>query len=934
VSKLLRLIAPILLLLLLAAPALAQGRVIVDDTTGRIDQAAVERAARSLTAKNATVVVLVSDQTGGDAQAYAARRLSAKGISASPNLDPTAIVYLVALDQRNAFLYYGADWNDELGSTYKTIVDRDMIPQLARGNITEGLVAGINSTVDTIENPPGTGPNLSFLSPILWTIVGLVVLGVLGAIFWGSYSRRRSAAQALKGARQAMEDARRQAGAAIADMGQALRDARDKAQYDKLSYTADDVAQLNEWQGATERQFAVAQGDFDQAEEALAAKREPGIPDYQNAAEHYAAIVQAVAAAHEPLEQAVARRLELDKINSQAPGEVDRAKKALADAAERVGALGDDFAQPEAITRASAALVARAESLLAEHRAADAITAAGAASAAINELIGALARYADLREGISAGRAGAEKAADQGYRVEAGLAAFDRAEAALRQAAQALAQGPAQAAPLLDQAEAARAEGVGRGGGMPALRQENDERLPQIEQAGQKLSEYIAEGRTAFDAVDEFAESAWSDIRGNGSEAEAAVTRAHTLWQRAAERNTMEAQDFLGAKEDLDAADEQLSYGRTLIDTIVQRLKDLEAARDAARAELDTAQADIDAGWNFVRSNDPDVGKQPEVALRQATALLEQANAELQQTRPNWLTIVKQAQEANRLADEALLGARSEVEAMNKLREQVARAQQLATAEVQKILKFAALHADDLPTQSERQLDALQRDVQAAYATLQAAEQSEEERRAAGLRDALERYTALQSSAETVYGQIYEAFQQVEQLRQQVADEARRAQTATARAEQIYNTYTAYIPRNSQGIVLLEQARAALAGIGIVRDEADVRRARQQANEARAAAEQAEQIFRREISARQGPSRGDDLGDFIGGVLVGSALSRGGRRHRGGSGWGGGWGSGGGGWSGGGGSGGGWGGGGGGGWSGGGGGGGGFGGGGGGGSGW
>jgi hypothetical protein len=265
---------------------------------------------------------------------------------------------------------------------------------------------------------------------------------------------------------------------------------------------------------------------------------------------------------------------------------------------------------------------------------------------------------------------------------------------------------------------------------------------------------------------------------------------------------------------------------------------------------------------------------------------------------------------------------------MSKLRDQVARAQQLATAEVQKIIKFAALHADDLPAQSNRQLDTLQRDVQSAYAALKAAEQSEEEARAAALRDTLGRYTALQSTAETLYGQIYEAFQRVEQLRKQVTQEASRAQTAVARAEQLYRTYGAYIPQTSPGIALLEQARAALGRIETVRDEDDVRRALKHAGDAREAATQAEQIFRREISARQAPHRGDNLGDFVGGVLIGSALGQGGRRHRGGSGWGGSWGSGGG-------SGGGWGGGGGGGWGGGGGGGGGWGGGGGGGgSGW
>src|SRR5690606_11414471 len=132
-------------------------------------------------------------------------------------------------------------------------------------------------------------------------------------------------------------------------------------------------------------------------------------------------------------------------------------------------ALGEDFPQPDQITRPLEALVERAESLLAERRAADAIEAAGVASAAIDEVSSTLARYADIREGIAAGRSAAERAAAQGYRVDAGMAAFNTAEGLLRQAAEALARsGVAAALPLLQQAEDARAQGVSRGGGLPA----------------------------------------------------------------------------------------------------------------------------------------------------------------------------------------------------------------------------------------------------------------------------------------------------------------------------------------------------------------------------------------------------------------------------------------------------------------------------------
>jgi hypothetical protein len=902
VSKLGRTIAPLVLLLLLAAPALAQsGRLIYHDDAGQLDRSKVQSAARSLIDRGGQVAIYTVPSNGGPDDFL--QRLEQDGLSSNGAVNPALIAIYVSFSPRYSEIRGGDRWNTALktNNNIDAIRNNELNPGLAAGDPTAGVVNALKAIDQAIASPPRAGGGSTFninLVPVVLGVIFLALVFVVGPAVWRSFSKRRTAAQALESARQAAEQARRQAGAAIADLGQALGDAREKAQYDKISYTEADVAQIAQWQGAAEQQFAQAQEQFDKSEEMRASKREPAQTDYQVIAAQYDQAAQMAEAAREPLERAAARRLELDKINAQAPDEVDRAKKALADAAGRLGAPGGDFARPDAITHQASALVARAESLLGEHRAADAITAAGAASAALDSLNQALTRYADIREGISAGRAGAEKAASQGFRVEAGLAAFDRSEGLLRQAAQALEQGPEPAAPLLDQAEAARAEGVGRGGGMPALRSENDARLPQVEQAGEQLAAYIAEGRRAFDAVDEYAESTWSDIRGNGSEAEAAAARAHTLWQRATERNTMQAQDFYGANEDLDAAEEEIAHARTLIDTIMQRLKDLEAARDAARAELKTAQTDIDAGWAFVHSNDPDVGKQPEQALTQAAALVEQAGAELAKERPDWLAIVKQAREANRLADEALANARGEVEEMDKLRGQVTRAQQLATGEVQKIIKFTGLHADDLPRQSEPQLNALQADVQAAYAALKSAEQREEQARASALRDALEGYTALEAQADKLYNDLYAGFQRVEELRKQVAQEAERAERAIARAEQLYQTYGGYITSGSEGIALLKDARATLGQIGAVRDEAEVKRAIKVAAEARGLAERAEQIFRNEIAARQGPAQGgDNLGDFVGGVLVGTLLNSGGGRHRrhGGSGWGGGWGAGGGG---------------------------------------
>jgi chromosome segregation ATPase len=214
-------------------------------------------------------------------------------------------------------------------------------------------------------------------------------------------------------------------------------------------------------------------------------------------------------------------------------------------------------------------------------------------------------------------------------------------------------------------------------------------------------------------------------------------------------------------------------------------LKDLEAARAAARDEIAAAEADILQGRAFIAANDPDVGKEPEKLLVRAESALAQARAEIEQERPDWLQIIRLAHEANHLADEALRGARSEVEAMNRLREQLKRMQQVATAEVQKIVQFVSIHPRDIPVGAKDKINGLQINLQAAYAAAQSVDQKEEEARAAALRDAIERYTALEQQAASIYEEIRSHFQRLEAMRQRVRAESERAKAAISRAEQL-----------------------------------------------------------------------------------------------------------------------------------------------------
>jgi hypothetical protein len=451
-----------------------------------------------------------------------------------------------------------------------------------------------------------------------------------------------------------------------------------------------------------------------------------------------------------------------------------------------LAALEQEIADPSAALAPAQQLVERAEAAMSGYDARAALAATQAASATIERIGAAVASAIELRTGILRGHDDTVRLAAEGYQMEAGRTALDATRTALDEALRALQGGNLDTADTkLQAAQMMLAEAHAYGAALPALRAENDRRIAAIEARGEETATLIAHGRSAFDAVDEFAESTWSDIRGNGSEAEAAADRAHEHWAQARARNTMEAQEFHAAKEDLDAADAELAYVRELIDAITQRLADLEQARTTARDLLAEAERSVLAGGEFVAANDPDVTPAMSAQLSRAAELVGQVRQEIAQSKPDWLVAVRDAQEADKLADEALAGARTEVETTNKLREQVQKAQDLATAEVKKIVKFAGVHRADVDPANQRAIDGIQAQVQKAYQLVQQAVASEDVTRRQALEAAYAAYRQLQGDAETVYKQVYADVQNLERLRSELNTELSRSRSALGEAEML-----------------------------------------------------------------------------------------------------------------------------------------------------
>lgn len=523
--------------------------------------------------------------------------------------------------------------------------------------------------------------------------------------------------------------------------------------------------------------------------------------------------------------------------------------------------------------------MAQAEQALEGHDARSAISSAQAASETATTLIATLDRYSSIRSGIDQARSDAVSLAAEGYRMEVCQAALDGARTALSEAGKSLqAGGPSAAEIKLQAAQTMLDEAVDNGSGLVTLRQENDQRSEAVEQRGQGAANLIAEGRRTFDLVDEFAEATWSDIRGNGSEAQAAADRAHQRWERACQRNTMEAQEFHAAKEDLDVAEQELAQAEQLIGAITQRLKDLEQARDTARALIAEAERSITAGWEFVRSNDADVGKAPEVKLQRAANLLERAKSEAQTTKPNWLTLVQDAQESDQLADAALAGARTEAEEMAKLRQQSAQARQIAAAEVKKITQFAELHRGDIQQTNLAAGFALAQALAQADTQAQRADQLAEEQRRAVLEQAISAYRQIQGQTDPVYKAVYADFARLEQLRSQLNNDVAEARSSLGEAESLSGQVSGHKKNRDR----LRTLRQSFDSIRLpVSGEAEMTRTTQLARSISSDARSIADDLRREVKAHS-----SQVGDVVTGMVIGAILNSATNNHNHG-GWGG-----------------------------------------------
>lgn len=322
---LVRLAAAAALLLLLAAPALAQGQLILEDPGGRLDRGAVQSAARALINRGATVAVYFVDN--GDANDFTERMVDS-GIARSDGaLLSNVVAIYVALNDRYSEIAYGDQWTDALAvNNNAELIRRDQLnPGLADGDFTRGVVDGLAAIDDAIANPPSPNGSVNVDTfPIAATLGGLALAGGGVAL----YASRRRTAKARATAQQRYKEAREGAGAVIADLGRRFNEANEKARYDRVSYSPDDVARVQELQQAAAGRFVRVQEQFDNLEESLQRYAKPTNEQLAAAAGSYDQVKVEAQAVGEELKAVEELRVRLDEQARTAREELDRAKKA------------------------------------------------------------------------------------------------------------------------------------------------------------------------------------------------------------------------------------------------------------------------------------------------------------------------------------------------------------------------------------------------------------------------------------------------------------------------------------------------------------------------------------------------------------------------------------------------------------------------------
>lgn len=902
---------------------------VVSDDTGKLDVGAVNQAAKQLQALGVKPLIVFSQSGRGynDAPQLATAAARQYGLASSNGtLDPNVLAIVVILDSRRSSLVYGdalipaLNRNGDQGTVADTARVTYLNPNLAAGDYTKAFTAVIGYTANQISNyrnpAPTATPQPSIItnvdtsgigSALIWIIGGialLIALFIIVPLVWRQYRKGQAAAARVRTLREQLLQARNVAADMITNLDFPA-DPNEQIQYRFLA-----LALANE----RPQQLANVTGQY----KAIYARLSDALARYnvlngrqftteQDLAWGIAEYQQVQATVKEASDFLLKLAEQSKSVETQvnaAPGETEAAKKAIAAATDelaRLAAAAPDLTLPPAqklLTAASQSLSHAQQALQSRPphplQAYDGAQTAHAQADSVRTSIHTLAQiYTQLSEG----RTKLANARREGFKLKQSDADFAGALQSIALAAEKLLSGDNKtASDALQQAAQTVQYANDNIGAAIAQHAANEKALAALKAAGESLEQYIQQGATAFDAVDEYAPSTWKDIEGNGTEAQKRANTAYALWQQATQLNDAGQggeQDFAGAATLIGQANSLIAQAQALITAIIDRLKNLQESQRVAHDEIAAADKDLASGRAFVRQYDPDITPKPADMLDAAEKQLQEARQEIDQPKPDWIRVVQLARSANDQADKALADARSQEATMEALRQKVQTTSQQAAASLSRLQNFAQVHKNDLTGHTvTASMAGAQAGLQKAQATLQQLQKGgiEDMERAGLLTTAVATFAQTQQAADAAYGQAYNQFQAMDTLRRQTADIMRQAQ-------EVVNQATNYVRDNGhvlsetpiealkQAIALMPRWQDGANAAGLKAMQAAALNAQAQAESAMQTASTEVQSYNSRVQAQQTAANVARAAALI--SLFASSGSRG--RHSGG--WGGGWGS-------------------------------------------
>lgn len=202
----------------------------------------------------------------------------------------------------------------------------------------------------------------------------------------------------------------------------------------------------------------------------------------------------------------------------------------------------------------------------------------------------------------------------------------------------------------------------------------------------------------------EFAESCWESVKGNGVEAEERLTWATESVKEAVSLANMENQKWDEADQLVKEITQRLDEAESLMRSIVALGENLQVAKHDSQKEIDDAQADIQKAWDYVHEYDDDIPESYEGDLKNAESHLNTARSELEITKPDYLYVVKLAQSANSSADTILAKSRSEHETAERLRQKAASSVRDAKVACSKAKEYIEDHRGEVGSSAKSDL--------------------------------------------------------------------------------------------------------------------------------------------------------------------------------------------------------------------------------------